>query len=167
MVASALEMGEEDGMSSELRFSMIAHRDEMNARGLFTWQSQIKLLAERFTQDHQSLDLLTPETYDLSSIDDGRMVVSGEYGDYVDVEAFEALAERFVMALELIKLMEDNQSSDQPIQAQRDAFLAGAKWWEFHSTNGTMWQSDQKEVWAKAFERYPGEPSAPTDLVPR
>ncbi len=51
-------------------------------------------------------------------------------------------------------------------QAQRDAFLAGAKWWEFHSTGGTMWQSDQKEVWAKACERYPGDPSAPTDPLP-
>ncbi len=26
----------------------------------------------------------------------------------------------------------------------RRAFVAGTKWWEFHSTGATMWQSDQR-----------------------
>ena len=41
----------------------------------------------------------------------------------------------------------------------RSAFLNGAKYWEFHQTGGTMWQSDQSEVIMKAQERYPnGKP---------
>lgn len=39
---------------------------------------------------------------------------------------------------------------------QREAFLRGAKWWEYRSTNGTMWQSDQKEVYEEACRKYPG-----------
>jgi len=38
----------------------------------------------------------------------------------------------------------------------REAFLAGAKWWEFHTTDATMWQSDQAEAirpW-RAFRSY-------------
>jgi len=38
------------------------------------------------------------------------------------------------------------------------AFASGAKWWEFHSTKGTMWQSDQHEVEEAAAERYPYVP---------
>lgn len=51
----------------------------------------------------------------------------------------------------------------EALQLQRDAFLAGAKWWEFHSTKGTMWQSDQADVWAASLIRYPGPPSSPSD----
>jgi len=38
----------------------------------------------------------------------------------------------------------------------REAFMHGAKWWEFHSTKGTMWQSDQKLVAEAAERRYHG-----------
>lgn len=44
----------------------------------------------------------------------------------------------------------------------REAFLAGAKWWEFHTTDATMWQSDQADTWKEAEKRYgPGERSDP------
>lgn len=49
--------------------------------------------------------------------------------------------------------------------ALRLAFMHGAKWWEFHSTKGTMWQSDQKLVAEAAERRYHGsimELPAPT-----
>lgn len=49
--------------------------------------------------------------------------------------------------------------SPWPEDDLRSAFLAGAKFWEFHQTGGTMWQSDQNEVGLKAEERYPdGKP---------
>ena len=41
------------------------------------------------------------------------------------------------------------------IDMQRLAFLKGAKFWEYKTTNGTMWQSDQKDVWTEACLRYP------------
>ena len=33
------------------------------------------------------------------------------------------------------------------------AFVQGAKWWEFKSTRGTMWQSDQRVTEAEALIR--------------
>lgn len=36
--------------------------------------------------------------------------------------------------------------------ALRAAFLQGAKFWEFHSTGGTMWQSDQRLCAVRAKE---------------
>ncbi len=36
----------------------------------------------------------------------------------------------------------------------RRAFVAGAKWWEFHRTGGTMWQSDRNLAEAEASKRY-------------
>jgi len=38
----------------------------------------------------------------------------------------------------------------------RTAFVEGAKWWEFTSSGGTMWASDQARVVAEAESRYPG-----------
>lgn len=40
----------------------------------------------------------------------------------------------------------------------RRAFVAGAKWWEYHSTGATMWQSDQRLAEAEAEKRYTPEP---------
>lgn len=37
----------------------------------------------------------------------------------------------------------------------RGAFVAGAKWWEWESTKGTMWASDRDKAWAEAENRYP------------
>jgi len=36
----------------------------------------------------------------------------------------------------------------------RRAFVDGAKWWEYHSTKFTMWQSDQRVVEEEAERRY-------------
>ncbi len=36
----------------------------------------------------------------------------------------------------------------------RQAFVDGAKWWEFESTGGTMRQSDQHKAGAAALEKY-------------
>lgn len=41
------------------------------------------------------------------------------------------------------------------VERERKAFLHGAKWWEFESTKGTMWQSDQHKTWDEATRRYP------------
>lgn len=34
-----------------------------------------------------------------------------------------------------------------------NAFVQGAKWWEFHKTGSTMWQSDQNLAYEKATEK--------------
>ena len=36
----------------------------------------------------------------------------------------------------------------------RRAFVAGAKWWEWHTSDFTMWQSDQRLAEAEAEKRY-------------
>lgn len=36
--------------------------------------------------------------------------------------------------------------------ALKHAFLQGAKFWEFHTSGGTMWQSDQRLCMIKAKE---------------
>jgi hypothetical protein len=38
------------------------------------------------------------------------------------------------------------------------AFMAGAKWWEWHTTGATMWASDQQLAGLEAARRYPYEP---------
>jgi hypothetical protein len=35
------------------------------------------------------------------------------------------------------------------------AFVAGARWWEYHQTGATMWQYDQSLAWKVARDRYP------------
>ena len=45
-----------------------------------------------------------------------------------------------------------------PANDIRRAFVAGAKWWEFHSTGGTMWQSDRGLAEAEATKRYGEKP---------
>ena len=37
----------------------------------------------------------------------------------------------------------------------RRAFVAGAKWWEFHKTGFTMWPKDQRLSEQEATKRYP------------
>ena len=38
----------------------------------------------------------------------------------------------------------------------RRAFVAGAKWWEWHKEGATMWNSDVREAEDEAEKRYPG-----------
>ena len=45
----------------------------------------------------------------------------------------------------------------------RRAFVAGAKWREWHSTKATMWQSDRDLAEAEAERRYPGGHPAPSE----
>ena len=56
------------------------------------------------------------------------------------------------------------------VKSLREAFLKGAKWWEYKKSGGfTMWQSDQNYAWEAAKLRYKQEehycgkinPSAP------
>lgn len=47
----------------------------------------------------------------------------------------------------------------------RRAFVAGAKWWEYHSTGGfTMWPSDSDMAEAEAERRFP-HGKLPPDLT--
>lgn len=43
--------------------------------------------------------------------------------------------------------------SDEENEMLIIAFVQGAKWWEFHSTGGTMWQSDQSSANAEATRK--------------
>ena len=46
------------------------------------------------------------------------------------------------------------QEGTWPQNDLRRAFVAGAKWWEYHSTDFTMWQSDQRLAEVEAEKRY-------------
>ncbi len=52
-----------------------------------------------------------------------------------------------------------------PADDLRRAFVAGARWWEFQSTQGTMWASDSDKAEAEADKRYPDGAPRP-DKVP-
>lgn len=84
------------------------YSEDLKAIGLFTWEEQIGELAKRYVQDPKDRDLLTPKTFDLNARIDGASMEpeDGMYGDYVSTNDFMALAERFVLAWELIKEME-------------------------------------------------------------
>lgn len=51
-----------------------------------------------------------------------------------------------------------------PADDLRRAFVAGAKWWEWHSTKATMWASDRDLAEAEAERRYPDGQPAPDDI---
>lgn len=49
----------------------------------------------------------------------------------------------------------------------RRAFVAGAKWWEYHKAGATMWQSDSNLAEEEAERRYPdGKPAAQHYIKP-
>jgi len=60
------------------------------------------------------------------------------------------------------RLLRDLRAARAEVERVRNAsyhaFVAGAKWWEFHSTGGTMWQSDQGLVHDEATKRWPYAP---------
>jgi len=49
------------------------------------------------------------------------------------------------------KIIEGSWHKDDP----RRIFVAGARWWEYHITGGTMWQSDIDIAEEEATRRYP------------
>ena len=53
----------------------------------------------------------------------------------------------------------DRVEGSWPKDDIRRAFVAGAKWWEFHTTGATMWQSDVSLAEAEANKRYGPKPS--------
>jgi hypothetical protein len=57
-------------------------------------------------------------------------------------------------------------AKDKPVIMLITAFLNGAKFWEFHKTNATMWASDQKLVVAEAINRYVTE-ELPHEFSPK
>lgn len=87
------------------------HENEL--KDFISWQEKINELARRFCPDENDRALLDVETYDVhSKWDCGQMTAQGEYGDYVEVESFRKLAERFLLAMELIRLFEEDKSCD-------------------------------------------------------
>lgn len=65
------------------------------------------------------------------------------------------IVEKFCVYL-LASGTQPQPTKEQLGQELRLAFMHGAKWWEFHSTKGTMWQSDQHLVAEEAERRYHG-----------
>lgn len=73
------------------------------------WFDFVAGRAAKIIQDPADRKLLTPETYDLiRNSHDPRMESQGIFGEYVEVAAFQALAERFLKAWEIVRAMEDN-----------------------------------------------------------
>jgi len=73
-------------------------------------------LAERYCQDLEDRKLITPMTYDPNGSDVGSSMleVAGMYGEYVSSDDFKALAQRFLLAMELIHEME-TEIGDDPL----------------------------------------------------
>lgn len=62
------------------------------------------------------------------------------------------------------QVRERDARADAAEKATREAFVAGAKWWEFVSTGGTMWGADQHRAHAEAERRFPHAP-APWEIA--
>ena len=95
------------------------YAEELKALGLYTWDEQIGELAKRYVQDPEDRSLLTPTTFDLDAQFDVSTMEpeDGMYGDYVKTNDFMALAERFVLAWELIKETESEEEYDKSAKA--------------------------------------------------
>ena len=87
------------------------HEKELKDAGFISWQEKANELAKIFCPDENDRKLLDVETYDcVARCEWGEMMRNGEYGNYVEVEAYRALAERFLLAMKLIKTMEEVQN---------------------------------------------------------
>src|SRR3990172_4138208 len=73
------------------------------------------------------------------------------YNDLSESEA-KAIANKLTEAAAALSLREREGMSER--QSYIETFVAGAKWWEFHSTKGTMWTSDRHLVEAEAARRW-------------
>ena len=62
---------------------------------------------------------------------------------------------------EALREAAENEKKEKAI-----AFVKGAKWWEYHSTKGTMWQSDQELAAIEAEKRFNYKPTL-DDLFPK
>jgi hypothetical protein len=90
---------------------MNGHEVELDIKGLTSWQEKTDYLAERFCQDANDRMLIDVETYDCTGhYDWSEMQPQGQWGEYVTVEAFRSVAERFLLAMELIHEMEKDDA---------------------------------------------------------
>ena len=82
---------------------------------MYDRQDMINSRAMELCQDENDRKLLDPETYTIHSKewDSVRLEAAGRFGDYVEIDDFHALAERFLLAMELIKTMEDIQTMEE------------------------------------------------------
>ena len=84
------------------------------------------------------------------------LVPDGEYVLYKDAQQAIATARA-----EVLRKAAENEQKEKAI-----AFVKGAKWWEYHSTKGTMWQSDQELAAIEAEKRFGYKPTL-DDLFPK
>jgi hypothetical protein len=88
---------------------MNGHEIELDIVGLDSWQEQVDYLAKKYCPDINDRLLIDVETYDCTNCDGmgSRMWAQGQWGDYVTVDAFRALVERFLLAMESIHVTEE------------------------------------------------------------
>ena len=83
---------------------------EEQLKHLISWQEKIDYLAVLFCQDEKDRELVKAETYDLISagLEYPELQPANQFGDYVLTTDYRKLAERFLLAMELISVMEQN-----------------------------------------------------------
>lgn len=87
---------------------------ENKSHKFMSWQEKMNELAQRFCQDENDRRLIDIETYEVRSREweSKRLEPVGEFGDWVEVEDFRKLAERFLLAMELIHTMEGGKLNE-------------------------------------------------------
>lgn len=124
------------------------------------WFDVARAKAESVVQDPEDRKLLAPETYDIiHAVDYPHMAASGIYGDYVEIEAFQQLGDRFLMAWELIKTMESN-SPESPDSSPRDCDTC--RHWGGWSKNCGFCHNRSKWEGRSAPEPRPAKEPAPS-----
>ena len=76
------------------------------------WQEAVNKKAERVCQDPADRELLVLKSFDLYQkvYASARMEEAGEFGEWVEAEQFKKLVDQFLLAMELIQVMEEREA---------------------------------------------------------
>ncbi len=80
---------------------------------------------------------------------------------YEEINTLRLRAEQAEAALAELQTLLRRIEGTLPADDLRRAFVDGAAWWEFKSTEFTMWNSDRREAEAEAEIRFPGGKARP------
>jgi hypothetical protein len=83
---------------------MNRHEKELNELEIFGWKRRAEYLANKYIQNPNDIKILFPNTYDIDMHEIKK--IDNMYGNYVETDDFMILAQRFLLAMELIHEME-------------------------------------------------------------
>jgi hypothetical protein len=86
--------------NSDKEKNMNGHEKELNELNIYGWKGRAYYLANKYIKDVNDIKLLFPNTYDIDMYEIKK--IDNMYGEYVRTDDFMILAQRFLLAMELI-----------------------------------------------------------------